>query len=153
MVSFCLDACRLGMRIEDEDRSLGRNERVAAEHVELEHGVIAGARRIADVDRIEQDTGAVVARYKLLAHARQPVGAQRHHVDPGLDIGCAIDRSRRRGAEDVGFGHGVPPWRALPLSDAGVASEVSRLIAHFPARGVHRSADRRNRLFRGPVPT
>ena len=77
------------VEVEHHDRPLGGDEAVAHGVVQGPDRHVAAARRVADVDRVVEHGPGVVALPELLAHAPQPIAAQRDHVDVrfGVDQG------------------------------------------------------------------
>ncbi len=71
-----------GVVVEQHHRPLHRHEQVAGGVVQGPHLHVGDVGGVADIDRIEQQTGGDVALAKLVADPLQAVGAKRFQVHP-----------------------------------------------------------------------
>ena len=107
-----LDAFRqvlAAAELEQDRLALRRDEAVARRDVRRPHRHVAGARRVADVERIAEEAAGVVVLPELGLDARQPIGAHPFHV--GLPL---VLRQRHAGRTP-----GQPRARRRPQAGAG----------------------------------
>ena len=108
--------------------ALGRHEGVARSVVQHPHGHVAAARGVADVDRVVEHAGAVVALPELGLNAAQAIGAHALHVGLGFMILDAHAGSPARAQLRIGFRH----VRVSPSAPS--RGGVTRADAHSPDR-------------------
>ena len=78
--------------VEDRGFALRRHEAIARGIVHRPDRHVAGAGRVADVDRVVEQDAGVVARAQFLLHAAEAIEAQPRHVD----VVAVVDQPERR---------------------------------------------------------